>query len=145
MAVLKCEACGAPLPFQNGALISTCEYCGTKNVFDNIVSANSETDRPQENPLVLSLSGIGQTIFEKKTFNVYRTYAELIDTKSQFTEAHIDFKSVVKFGRAHLYGNAIKFKMSNGKKYIVRFMWASNENSAVTVLNGLINNSKRRN
>lgn len=115
MAVLKCETCGAPLSSQNGDFISTCEYCGTKNVFDNIVSANSEMNRPQETPLVLSLSGIGKTIFEKKTFNVYRTYAELIDTKSKFTEAHIDFKSVVKFGRAPIYGNAVKFKMSNGE------------------------------
>ena len=36
MAVLKCEACGTPLPSKSGAFISVCEYCGA----ENIVSSN---------------------------------------------------------------------------------------------------------
>lgn len=140
MAVLKCEACGAPLPSRNGILISTCEYCGTKNVFDDIAPfTNQETNHVEENPIVLSLAGIGNTIFEKKTFIIYRTYAELIDTKSNFPEAHIEFNAVAKYGKAWAYGNAIKFKMSNGKKYIVRFMWENNLNLAMKALDGLIN------
>lgn len=141
MAVLKCEACGAPLASKNGVFVSVCEYCGTENVLSDTTTSFTpqEPSRVEENPVVLSLAGIGNTIFEKKTFNIYRTYAELIDTKTNFTEVHIDFNSVVKYGKAWAYGNAIKFKMSNGKKYIVRFMWENNLNLAMKALEGLIN------
>lgn len=140
MAVLKCEACGAPLASKNGVLIPTCEYCGTRNVFDDATRlADEETTHVEENPVVLSLAGIGNSIFEKKTFIIYRTCAELIDTKSNFTEAHIEFNEVAKYGKAWAYGNAIKFKMSNGKKHIVRFMWENNLNLAMKALDGLIN------
>lgn len=118
MAVLKCEACGAPLASKNGVFISVCEYCGTENVMSDTTTSfiHQEASCIEDNPVVLSLASIGNTIFEKKTFEIYRTYAELIDTKTNFTEVHIDFNSVVKYGNAWAYGNAIKFKMSNGKK-----------------------------
>ncbi len=35
MAVLKCEACGAPLATKNGVLMSICEYCETKNILSD--------------------------------------------------------------------------------------------------------------
>ena len=71
---------------------------------------------------------------------IYRNYAELIDTKTNFAESHIDFNLVAKYGKAWAYGNAIIFKMSDGKKYIVRFMWENNLNLAMKALDGLIKN-----
>lgn len=141
MTVLKCEACGAPLAFKNGVLISVCEYCETKNILsDTAISfTQQETIHREENAVVLSLDGIGNSIFEKKTFVIYRTYAELIDKRTNFAEAHIDFNLVEKYGKAWVYDNAIKFKMSNGKKYVVRFMWENNLNLAMKALDGLIN------
>lgn len=140
MAVLKCEGCGAPLASKNGIFITVCEYCGTENVLNDTTTSFTpqEANCIDENPVVLSLAGIGNTIFEKKTFEIYRTYAELIDTKTNFIEVHIDFNSVIKYGKAWAYGNAIKFKMSNGKKHIVRFMWETNLNLAMKALDGLI-------
>lgn len=140
MAVSKCEACGAPLAFKNGVLISVCEYCETKNILSDSATSftQQETIHTEENAVVLSLNGIGNSIFEKKTFVIYRTYAELIDKRTNFAEAHIDFNLVEKYGKAWVYGNAIKFKMSNGKKYVVRFMWENNLNLAMKALDGLI-------
>lgn len=142
MAVLKCEACGAPLTSKNGVYISVCEYCGTENVLSDTTTSfvPQEPNYIDENPVVLSLASIGSTIFEKKTFVIYRNYAELIDTKTNFAESHIDFNLVAKYGKAWAYGNAIKFKMSDGKKYIVRFMWENNLNLAMKALDGLIKN-----
>ena len=70
MAVLKCEACGAPLASKNGVYISVCEYCGTENVLSDTTTSfvPQEPNYIDENPVVLSLASIGSTIFEKKTF-----------------------------------------------------------------------------
>ncbi len=140
MAVLKCEACGAPLALKNGVYLSVCEYCGTENVLGDTAAGFTpqKSHGVEKNPVILSLAGIGRTIFEKKTFIIHRTYAELIDTKTGCTEAHIDFSAVVDYRQAWIYGNAIKFKMIDGKKHIVRFIWKSSLNLAIKALDGLI-------
>ena len=136
MAVLKCDSCGAPLNTKSGNTIK-CEYCGAENILnkDNQEIPLQDALKPTE---VVSLSSIGNTIFEKKTFVIYRTYAELIDNKTKFIEIHIDFANVEKYKKSAWYGQAIKFIMKDKKKYIIRFAWESKLNIAMNALDGLI-------
>ena len=121
MAVLKCEACGAPLSSSSG-VVSICEYCGA----ENIVSSNDDAFEPQnsvaiEDIIVTTVPCIGRSIFEKQIFVIHRTYAEVLDEKTKALFMSIDFDNITKYKKALGYSAAIKFQMKNGQKCIVNF------------------------
>ena len=59
---------------------------------------------------------------QKKIFNVYRNYAELIDLKTGFVEQHIEFKDIVKYSQ--VLGMAmIVFKMVNGQRIFIKCLY----------------------
>ena len=138
MAVLKCEACGAPLSSSSG-VVSICEYCGA----ENIVSSNDDAFEPQnsvaiEDIIVTTVPCIGRSIFEKQIFVIHRTYAEVLDKKTKALFMSIDFDNITKYKKALGYSAAIKFQMKNGQKCIVNFAMKNHYDLAMNALNGLI-------
>ena len=75
---------------------------------------------------------------KKKNFLIYRTYAVVVDRKTNVVELHIDFKNVAEYRKAPIYDGAIKFKMKNGQKHIVNFYGMKNYQLAMNALKGLI-------
>ena len=140
MAVYRCESCGAPLSSLNGVVVSVCEYCGTENrISDNAIEfIQQEPKHIEENILISTVPCIGKTIFEKKKFVIYRTYAEVLDRKTNAVEMHLDFKDVSEYRKAPIYDGAIKFKMKNGQKHLVNLYSMKNYQVAMNALNGLI-------
>ncbi|MEA4919424.1 MAG: hypothetical protein VB078_00665 [Clostridiaceae bacterium] len=141
MPILKCDACGAPLKTVQGSRTAICEYCGVetviKQVTANIILPDDTTSTPQDdNPLVASIPSCGSFVFEKKSFNIYRQFAELVDAKSGKIERHIDFKKVEKYHSS--LGTNIVFKMSDGQKIFIKCLWNSKAKIALNALNGLI-------
>lgn len=139
MAVLKCEACGAPLSSSSG-VVSICEYCGA----ENIVSSNDDAFEPQntvaiEDIIVTTVPCIGRSIFEKQIFVIHRTYAEVLDKKNKALFMSIDFDNITKYKKALGYSAAIKFQMKNGQKCIVNFAMKNHYDLAMKALDGLIN------
>lgn len=109
MAVLKCEACGAPISSSSG-VVCICEYCGT----ENIVSSNENNFESQnsiaiEDIVVTTVPCIGRSIFEKQIFVIHRTYAEVLDRKTKALFTSIDFDNIMKYKKAIGYSMAIKF------------------------------------
>lgn len=142
MAVLKCEACGAPLASKNGVYISVCEYCGTENVLidTTVESIPQEPTYTAEDIIISTVPCIGKTVFDKKKFVIHRTYAEVLDRKTNTMEMHIEFKDVAEYRKALIYDGAIKFKMKNDQKYIVNLYNMKNYQLAMKALDGLIKN-----
>ena len=140
MAVYRCESCGAPLSSLNGVVVSVCEYCGTENrISDNATEfTQQEPTHIEENILISTVPCIGKTVFEKKNFVIYRTYAEVLDRKTNAVELHLDFEDVAEYRKAPIYDGAIKFKMKNGQKYLVNLYSMKNYQLAMNALNGLI-------
>jgi len=145
MPTLKCDACGAPLKTVQGSRTAICEYCGVETVIEqvtaNIILPDAITSAPKDdNPLVASIPSCGSSVFEKKSFNIYRQFAELVDIKSGKIERHIDFKKafkkVVKYHSS--LGTNIIFKMSDGQKIFIKCLWDSKAKVALNALNGLI-------
>ena len=139
MAVLKCEACGAPLS-SSSSVVCICEYCGT----ENIVSSNDNTFEPKnstviEDIIVTTVPCIGRSIFEKQIFVIHRTYAEVLDKKTNALFTSIDFDNIMKYKKALGYSTAIKFQMKNGQKCIVNFAMKNHYDLAMKALDGLIN------
>lgn len=139
MAVLKCEACGAPLSSSSG-VVSICEYCGA----ENIVSSNDDAFEPQntvaiEDIIVTTVPCIGRSIFEKQIFVIHRTYTEVLDKKTKALFMSIDFDNITKYKKALGYSAAIKFQMKNGQKCIVNFAMKNHYDLAMKALDGLIN------
>lgn len=139
MAVLKCEACGAPLSSSSG-VVSICEYCGA----ENIVSSNDDAFEPQntvaiEDIIVTTVPCIGRSIFEKQIFVIHRTYAEVLDKKTKALFMSIDFDNITKYKKALGYSAAIKFQMKNGQKCIVNFAMKNHYDLAMKALDGIIN------
>ena len=139
MAVLKCEACGAPLSSSSG-VVSICEYCGA----ENIVSSNDDAFEPQnsvaiEDIIVTTVPCIGRSIFEKQIFVIHRTYAEVLDEKTKALFMSIDFDNITKYKKALGYSAAIKFQMKNGQQCIVNFAMKNHYDLAMKALDGLIN------
>lgn len=142
MSTINCEACGAPLTVAPGAQYVCCEYCGTQNSVEQLTmnTANSEKHRElnvqKSNAIVISIPSCGSSIFEKKIFNVYRNYAELVDTKSKNIEIHVDYCNVAK--RTSFLGSNIVFKMKNGMKYVIKTTSQKNYQLVQQALNGLV-------
>lgn len=141
MATLKCEACGAPLSLEKGCKITICKYCGTQTVIEQaepkyVSIEKTVSTPPQDNSLILSIPSCGSTVFQKKTFNIYRRYAELVDVKTGQVDQHIDFLKVVRYHS--ILGPNIIFKMSNGQKIMIKCLWDSKVIMALNALNGLI-------
>lgn len=143
MPIIKCESCGAPLTVRLGEKYIICEYCGSQTVIEqpkshNMLPAeNSEIFVQNQNGIFLSIQSCGSSIFQKKIFNIYRQYAELIDEKTGAVEQHIDFINVVKYQQ--MLGMAmIIFKMTNGQRVFIKCLYEGKTKEAINVLNGLV-------
>lgn len=146
MATLKCEACGAPLNIVLEPSILICEYCGIENTVPGNVSHKTNSilealNNGKSNALMLSISSCGATIFQKKVFNIYQNYAQLIDAKTGRIEVNIFFNEVEKCRRC-FGANEILFKMSGKRKIVIKCLWDGKTKEALNVLNGLIKPSK---
>ena len=69
MAVLKCEACGAPLSSSSG-VVSICEYCGTENII-NSNDNNFESQNSMSIEDIIVTSGEGELTDNPYTTDVY--------------------------------------------------------------------------
>ena len=139
MMSLKCESCGAPLSINDGVHISICDYCGAQNTIrDNFFNSEKEEPKKIEDVIVDTIPCIGSTIFQKKLFVVHRTYAEVLDKKTNALELHIDFNDVMQYGKTFLADGMIWFKMKNNQKHTVNFYTKGKYDLAMKALNGLI-------
>lgn len=139
MAVLKCEACGAPISSSSG-VVCICEYCGTKNIVSsNENNFESRNSIAIEDIVVTTVPCIGRSILEKQIFVIHRTYAEILDRKTKALFTSIDFDNIMKYKKAIGYSTAIKFQMKNGQKCIVNFAMKNHYDLAMKALYGLIN------
>ena len=140
MAVLKCEACGAPLSSSSG-VVSICEYCGTENIINsNDNNFESQNSMSIEDIIVTTVPCIGRSIFEKQIFVIHRTYAEVLDKKTKALFMSIDFDNIMTYKKALGYSTAIKLQMKNGQKCIVNFAMKNHYDLAMKALDGLIKN-----
>ena len=78
----------------------------------------------------------GATVFQRKTFNVYTHFAELVDTKTGKVDHHIDY-SLVRT-RGTFLGTNIAFTMVNGEKITVKLMFSGNLERVQEALRGLV-------
>lgn len=139
MMCLKCESCGAPLSLKEGNAISICDYCGAQNIIQNdFMESIDEKTEHIEDVIVDTIPCIGTTIFQKKLFVVHRTYAEVLDKKTNTTELHIDFKDVMQYGKTFLTDGMMWFKLKSNQKLTVNFYTRNKYNLAISALNGLI-------
>ena len=146
MATLKCEACGAPLQFIPNKPFLVCDYCGAENTvsaasLDVVMKKDTSSDIEKENPLMISIPSCGTTIFQKKLFNIYRQYVQLVDSKTGRTEINIFYREVEKLRRC-FGANEIMFKMTGKRKIVIKCLWDGKTKEALSVLNGLIKPSK---
>lgn len=139
MVSLKCKSCGAPLSHKVGADVLICDYCGAENIIRNNISDSAKTESKQsEDVIVDTIPCIGNTIFQKKLFVVHRTYAEVLDKKTNALELHINFSDIEQHGKTFLSEGIMWFKMKNNKKYTVNFYTKNKYDLAMSALNGLI-------
>ena len=141
MSTVKCESCGAPLKVIPGAKYIICEYCGTQTVLEqsdnNVLFAEQTKQNSQNlNVIILSIPSCGPTVFQKKIFNIYRSYAELVDVKSRTVDIHIDYCSVI--SRTSFLGTSIIFKMNDGQKILIKTLTWKNYRLAEQALKGLV-------
>ncbi len=136
---LKCESCGAPLSVKEGTGISICDYCGAQNIIQNdFVKPIEEKKEHIEDVIVEIIPCIGTTIFQRKQFVVHRTYAEVLDKKTNAKELHIDFKDVMQYGKVFLSDGMMWFKMKSNQKHTVNFCTKNKYDLAICALKGLI-------
>lgn len=139
MVSLKCESCGAPLSQKDGSDVVICDYCGVENRIHNGISASAKAEAKQiEDVIVDTIPCIGNSIFQKKLFVVHRTYAEVLDKKTNALELHINFSDIKQHGKIFLSEGMMWFKMKNNKKYTVNFCTKNKCDLAMSALNGLI-------
>lgn len=139
MMSLKCESCGAPLSLKEGAHVSICDYCGAENTIANDFAGSAKEETKQtEDVIVDTIPCIGTSIFQKKLFVVHRTYAEVLDKKTNAIELHIDFNDVMQYGKTFLTDGMMWFKMKTNQKHTVNFYTRSKYDLAMSALNGLI-------
>ena len=139
MMFLKCESCGAPLSLKEGAHVSICDYCGAENIIPNdFVESAKEDTKQTKDVIVDTIPCIGTSIFQKKLFVVHRTYAEVLDKKTNAIELHVDFNDVMQYGKTFLTDGMMWFKMKNNQKYTVNFYTRGKYDLAMSALNGLI-------
>lgn len=142
MSTIKCEACGAPLTVIQSAKFAFCEYCGTQNVVEQLTVINQKPEEckklnaQEPNVVVISIPSCGSSIFDRKIFNVYRNFAELVDAKSNNIEIHIDYCNVAK--RTSFLGSNIVFKMKSGAKHVIKTTSQKNYQLVLQALNGLV-------
>ena len=143
MSIIKCQSCGAPLTVTPGEKYSICEYCGSQTVMEQPQSnyipttVNDETLVQNQNGTFLSIQSCGSSIFQKKIFNIYGKYAELVDEKTGAIEQHVDFIHVLKYQQ--MLGMAmIVFKMSNGQRIFIKCLYERKTKEVLNVLNGLV-------
>ena len=142
MSTIKCEACGAPLTVIPDVKFVFCEYCGTQNVVEQLTVITSKPEECEElnaqesNVVVISIPSCGSSIFDRKIFNVYRNFAELVDAKSNNIEIHIDYCNVEK--RTSFLGSNIVFKMKSGAKHVIKTTSQKNYQLVLQALNGLV-------
>lgn len=152
-SMIQCKNCGATSRIASGAA-GECEYCGSPLPLSSAAASCRENQSgggdhaakpiPQnsvhmeESSFIKTIPCVGNTIFEKKKFVIYRTYAEVRGRKNNAIELHIDFKNVAEYKKAFLYEGAIKFKMKNGQKYIVNLYRVKRYRLAMDALAGLI-------
>lgn len=136
MSTLRCEACGAPLSAGNGCGVATCKYCGTETIIEQTEPKNFVMEVPVSNSLVLSIPSCGTNLFQKRTFNIYQNYAELVDAITGRVDQHIDFQKVAKYHP--MLGTNIIFKMFDGQKIMIKCLWNRKAKIALYALNGLI-------
>ncbi len=143
MAILKCESCGAPLMAEANQDYVICEYCGIQTILNHSktkkppVIANPVAQWQNSSEVFISIPSCGASILQKKTFNVCRSYAELIDCKTGTVELHIPFSDVIKFHKT-LGMPMIAFKMSNGQRIIIKCLYEGKAQKVMNVLNGLL-------
>ncbi len=151
--MIQCKNCGATSRIVSGT-VGECEYCGSPLSLSNGAAPDRKTEsggddraaksllqeptHTEENILIKTIPCVGNTIFEKKNFVIYSTFAEVRGRKSNAVELHIDFKNVAEYKKAFLYEGAIKFKMKNGQKYIVNLCNTKRYRLAMDILTGLI-------
>ncbi len=139
MMSLKCQSCGAPLSQRDGDHILICDYCGAENTIQNdFINPTKEETIQIEDIIIDTIPCIGSTIFQKKLFVVHRTYAEVLNKKTNDIELHIDFNDVVQYGKVFLTDGTMWFKMKNNQKHNVCFYTKTNYDLAMSALNGLI-------
>lgn len=141
LPTIKCNSCGAPIRFDETNIYVACEYCGQEvKVKIDIIDEHKEeinNIKPfHENILICSIPTYGSSIFQKKKFNIYREFAEIIDAKTGAIEHHIIYSSVKK--KIPFMNSNIIFKMNNGNKITVKFLLQSQFLEAQQALNGLI-------
>ncbi len=116
MPTMICKSCGAMIHYGENDRYAVCEYCDTevKIQRDTAVDA-ARVQRPIEkvtNALVCSVPSCGATVFQRKTFNVYTHFAELVDTKTgKVDPSHRLFSCEDK---RHVFGN--KYCFYHGKR-----------------------------
>lgn len=140
MPTMICKSCGAMIHYGENDRYAVCEYCDTevKIQRDTAVDA-ARVQRPIEkvtNALVCSVPSCGATVFQRKTFNVYTHFAELVDTKTGKVDHHIDY-SLVRT-RGTFLGTNIAFTMVNGEKITVKLMFSGNLERVQEALRGLV-------
>ncbi len=139
MVSLKCASCGAPLSQKEGLSVVICDYCGTENAIHNGSSDSAKVESKQiEDVIIDTIPCIGNSIFQKKLFVVHRTYAEVLDKKTNALELHINFSDIEQYGKTFMSEGMMWFKMKNSKKYTVNFCMKNKYDLAKSALNGLI-------
>lgn len=140
MPTMICKSCGAMIHYGENDRYAVCEYCDTEvKIQRDGVGDAAMFRKPIKrviNALICSVPACGGTVFQKKTFNVYTHFAELVDTKTGNVEHHIDYSLVRK--RSTFLGTNITFAMINGEKITIKLMFGSNCGRAQEALSGLV-------
>lgn len=135
-----CKSCGAMIHYGENDRYAVCEYCDTEVKIQRDGTGDAARVRKPikrvTNALICSVPSCGATVFQRKTFNVYTHFAELVDTKTGKLEHHIDY-SLVRTRGAFL-GTNIVFTMMNGEKITVKLMFGSNFDRVQEAFRGLV-------
>ena len=140
MPTMICKSCGAMIHYGENDRYAVCEYCDTEVKIQRDAAGDAaRVQRPIKrvtNALICSVPSCGATVFQRKTFNVYTHFAELVDTKTGKVERHIDY-SLVRT-RGTFLGTNIAFTMVNGEKITVKLMFSGNLERVQEALRGLV-------
>ena len=140
MPTMICKSCGAMIHYGENDRYAVCEYCDTEVKIQRDAAGDAaRVQRPIKkvtNALICSVPSCGATVFQRKTFNVYTHFAELVDTKTGKVERHIDY-SLVRT-RGTFLGTNIAFTMVNGEKITVKLMFSGNLERVREALRGLV-------
>ena len=140
MPTMICKSCGAMIHYGENDRYAVCEYCDTEVKIQRDAAGDAaRVQRPIKkvtNALICSVPSCGATVFQRKTFNVYTHFAELVDTKTGKVDHHIDY-SLVRT-RGTFLGTNIAFTMVNGEKITVKLMFSGNLERVQEALRGLV-------